>query len=473
MSESGTNLTNGDGAPDERGALSKLKASRLGRSMQGDGLRAKAMRGSSWTIVGFGTGQVIRLGSNLILTRLLFPEAFGLMALAQVFMQGLSMLSDIGVGPSIIQNKRGDDPDFLATAWTMQIIRGFILFAVMVALSYPASRIYEEPMLFPVLIWIGFGAVIQGFQSIGMALANRKMALRELTIIDFLSQIVGVYVMILWASMYPTVWSLVIGGICASLTRLALGHRLLKSSANRFRFDRSAALEIFHFGKWVFVATAMTYFGGQGLRLVQGYFVPIDVLGLISIAVMLGMVVDQLIKRMGSVILFPAFSQIYQDRPDELAGKLREARTKLFFLSFPFFAILIVLGRDLIHVMYDDRYHAAGLFLVISATSSAIAAQRTPFGMVLIATGDVFGHALIKGVTAFARVGAIFVGYSINGVVGMLIADIVAQAIIYPFEAWRLHSKGLWLPIFDLAVFSGYLAIGTLSFFTGPYFFAP
>ena len=67
------------------------------------------------------------LASNLILTRLLFPEAFGLMALGSVVLVGLQMFSDAGIGPSIAQSPRGDDPEFLDTAWTAQVLRGVIL----------------------------------------------------------------------------------------------------------------------------------------------------------------------------------------------------------------------------------------------------------------------------------------------------------------------------------------------------------
>ncbi len=457
-----------DATADTSSGFRKL---RILKSLQGDGLRAKALRGSGWTIAGFGAGQFIRLVSNLILTRLLFPEAFGLMALAQVFIQGLSMLSDIGVGPSVVHSKRGEDQDFLATAWTMQIMRGFVLCLGMFALAYPASLIYNEPLLFPILILIGCNAAIIGCQSIGMALAGRKMALGRVTLIDLIAQVVGIATMITWAWVSPTVWALVGGSVLTALTRLFLGHKLLGSKANRFRFERAAAGEIFHFGKWIFLATAMTYFGGQGLRLVQGYLVPMDILGMISIAMMLGMVADLLAKKLGTMVLFPAFADLHQNRPEMLAQKVKEARTKLFLFSFPIFVVLIVLGRDIIHFLYDERYHDAGVFLVISATSSAIAAQRTPFGMVLIATGDVSGHAVIKAVTAVARVAAVFIGFSYYGVEGMLIADIAAQAVIYPFEAWRLKPKGLWLPMFDLTVFAGYLGLGSLSYFTGPYFF--
>ncbi|MDX2239769.1 MAG: oligosaccharide flippase family protein, partial [Leptolyngbyaceae cyanobacterium bins.302] len=70
-------------------------------------LMQRVIRGSAWTIGGHAASQVIRLGSNLLLSRLLFPEAFGLMALVFTFITGLHMLSDFGVQPNIIQSKRG------------------------------------------------------------------------------------------------------------------------------------------------------------------------------------------------------------------------------------------------------------------------------------------------------------------------------------------------------------------------------
>ena len=95
--------------------------------LRDEGLFARAMRSSAWTIFGFVASQAVRFGSNLILTRLLFPEAFGMMALVTVAMVGLGNFSDVGTGPAIAYNRRGDDPDFLDTAWTLHVIRGVLL----------------------------------------------------------------------------------------------------------------------------------------------------------------------------------------------------------------------------------------------------------------------------------------------------------------------------------------------------------
>ena len=98
---------------------------------------ASARHNAVWTVAGFGAMQVIRFGSTLILSRLLFPDIFGLMALVNVFLQGLQMFTDVGIGPSIIQNKRGDEPDFRDTAWTILVLRGLLLWFCSVLIAIP------------------------------------------------------------------------------------------------------------------------------------------------------------------------------------------------------------------------------------------------------------------------------------------------------------------------------------------------
>src|SRR5690554_3241925 len=126
--------------------LNKMK-----RLLQGTELRRKVYTGSFWVAVGFGSQKALQLASNLILTRLLFPEAFGLMALVNVFIIGVSMFSEMGIRPALIHAKNTDNPHFLNTAWTLQIIRGSVLWGVLCALAYPASRFYSEPILAPLL----------------------------------------------------------------------------------------------------------------------------------------------------------------------------------------------------------------------------------------------------------------------------------------------------------------------------------
>ena len=135
-------------APGEKGAMKGLLA-----------------RGSLWVGIGYGGSQLIRLGGNLVLWRLLYPKAFGIMAIINALMAGLAMFSDIGIGPSIIQNERGADPIYLNTAWTIQAVRGFILAFVAAVAAVPISKFYGEPLLASMLPVVGLGALIAGFNS--------------------------------------------------------------------------------------------------------------------------------------------------------------------------------------------------------------------------------------------------------------------------------------------------------------------
>ena len=154
--------------------MCKVSVTRLLKGFRGDGFRARAMRGSVFTVLNFGGQNALRLASNLVLTRLLFPEAFGLMALVQVMLAGVQMLSDIGIRDKIIQDPKGDEPHVLNTAWVLQIIRGIFLWLVVVLLAAPVAGFYEAPELADLLPVAGIAAVAQGLSSTKVYAANKR-----------------------------------------------------------------------------------------------------------------------------------------------------------------------------------------------------------------------------------------------------------------------------------------------------------
>lgn len=153
-----------------------------------------AVRGAVWTIASYGLSQVLRLGSNLILTRLLVPEMFGLMSLVYVFITALHLFSDLGIGTSLIQNKRGEEPDFLNTAWTLQVCRGVILWFCTLLLAWPIAHLYQQPQFLWLIPVVGLGTVISGFNSTSVFTLNRNMAFGQLAIFELSGQLIGIVV---------------------------------------------------------------------------------------------------------------------------------------------------------------------------------------------------------------------------------------------------------------------------------------
>ena len=110
-------------------------------------LKGRALSATLVTIVGHFGGNGVRLASNLILTRLLLPEHFGIMALVNVALIGLHMFSDVGIGPNVIQHEHGEDRAFLHTAFTVQTARGVWLLIAGCLLAWPIAHFYEIPDL--------------------------------------------------------------------------------------------------------------------------------------------------------------------------------------------------------------------------------------------------------------------------------------------------------------------------------------
>ena len=110
-------------------------------------LKRRTFNSAIWTIVGFGASKALQLGSMLILRRLLIPEFFGIQAIMDTIITGVSLFSDVGVAQSIVNHKNGDTKAFLDTAWTVQVIRGFLLWGVVLLATVPAANFYHDARL--------------------------------------------------------------------------------------------------------------------------------------------------------------------------------------------------------------------------------------------------------------------------------------------------------------------------------------
>ena len=220
----------------------------------------------SWTVLDYGLSQCLRVVNSLLLTHLLVPAAFGEMGLVTTLIVGITLLSDIGLGPSVIQNSRGDQPEFLNTAWTVQVVRGALLWLASIALAIPAAAFYHDPGLRLLLPVLAFNSILTGFSSTGLLTLSRHMGVRRLFVIDSTTQVFSLLVTVGWAWLHPSVWALVAGSLAANGYRLIVSHipAVVPGVRNRFALHRESLREIFHFGKWIFLATARFFCGLPG-----------------------------------------------------------------------------------------------------------------------------------------------------------------------------------------------------------------
>ena len=422
-------------------------------------LKSKVISSSIISVLGFGGTQGLRFVANLILARILFPEAFGIMAIVNVIDIGLTMFSDVGIHPAIIQSKRGEDHDFLNTAWTIQIVRGFVLWGVACLIAWPASVIYGQEILFPLISISGLIAVMDGFQSTAVATAPRKLQLGRLTLVRTVGQFIGILVMIVLAWLYQSVWSLIIGTLVGTFAETILGHLFLPSHKHKLHFELRAARELFNFGQWIFLATLVTFLGSHGLRAIQGLYVSTHTLGLISIAAALAGVFLEVTHHLASSVIFPTLSHIARERKGDVGSTIMKIRKRLLLLTLPGFVALSLASGLIVSILYDERYVDVAQYMAILSIGGALETLAIGFNHAYLALGNSHIHFRLTVLSTLARILCMIAGFHMGGVIGMLFGLTIGALCAYLFSLAFAHKSGWINPLHEAASLA-FIAIG-------------
>ena len=328
-------------------------------------LKRAVLTGSSWTLLSVGAGQLIKLGKSLILTRMLFPEAYGVMAIVWSVLYTLGMLSDAGLAAAAIRHAKAHETNFMNTLWTAKVARGFMIFVVTCLVAYPISDVYLMPDLGWLIPLAGLTMAINGFNSTNVFSQQRQMVYGRLTFIELSNEILGISVMVVWAYFHPSVEAMIGAALICSLYFLAASHLILPGIRNRFAWDSDAAQDIFHFGKWVFLSSAIFLLYTQGDRMLLGHYLDVKMLGIYSIAIMISEIVSGVIGKLNNAVLYPALSRVINQDRQRLKEVFYKTRLGFDFIMVIPIAILMVVASEVIALMYDTRYHAAGWILQI------------------------------------------------------------------------------------------------------------
>lgn len=414
-------------------------------------LEKKAARSSMWTAAGFGLAQVLRLGSNVVLSRVLPPTAFGLMAMVNVVMTFLQQFSDMGIRPSIVRSSRGKDPDFLNTAWTVQVLRGSSLWGIAILAAWPLSLFYKQPILVYLLPIVGFTALCHGLMSTSMATLNRELSMGRLTILELSSQTLGIVVMINWALNLPSVWALAVGPVIGAWTAVTLSHTMLPGIRNRLRWEPEARKELFGFGRWLFLSTGLAFLMAQGDRLILSATVPVGVLGVYSAAVQISAVATGLLGQVSMKVLMPLYSRLNEQGSQELRRGVFRARLVMMAALFPVPALLVPFGDIMVRILLGKEFHDAGWMLQLLAIGAVVDALIVSIWPVILALGDSFRYMVqVIGRTVIVTA-AMVIGLYLGDLKGLILGLAAGRLAGYPILIWAVRPTRTWFPLLDLA----------------------
>ncbi|MFZ2107080.1 MAG: oligosaccharide flippase family protein [Roseiarcus sp.] len=328
------------------------------------------LRGAFWTVGGFGAVLVLRVVSNIFLTRFLAPQLFGLMAIVNTLRVGIELISDLGIAQNIIYSPDANEPDYYNTAWTLQIIRSVLLWLVIVAASVPLARFYDLPILVYLLPVTGIATITSGLTSMSPVILQKRLLFVKLNAYQLILGLFLTPMVILIAYFNRTVWALIFGGLFTSAVTAGTSYFLLPEIKHRFLLNKKFGYEIVSFGKWIFLSSIVYFLSTNFDRLYFAKVVPLEVLGIYSIARSIAELLNAIAGRLGNTVVFP-FVASHSNTPREtLRAGLVSIRAR-FLLLAALGCSLLIAGSDLaIALIYDQRYQAAGWMLPVLAIGS-------------------------------------------------------------------------------------------------------
>ena len=436
---------------------------RLHSLAAGQGLFARALRGSVLTAGSYAFSQALRLGSNLILTRLLYPEAFGLMALVNVVLIGLAMFSDVGVGPAIAQNPRGDEPDFLDTAFSINVARGAILWGMTCLLGWPLSALYGVPELALLLPAAGLSLLASGFNPTRIDTAQRHLLLGRVTVLDLCAQVIGIAAVVGLTLIWPSVWSLVAGAVLGAVARPVIMGWFLPGRRNALRWDPESGRALIHFGKWIFLSTACGFVLSQGDKAILGAYLPLESFGIYNI----GYFLASFPMLLGGTVVQRVMIPIYRDRDlaPENPGRLRRLRFGLTGGILALLAVMAFWGPQLIGLLYDARYEgAAGVLMAVALAQMPLAVGMT-YDQAALAAGQSRIFFGVIALRAVVQTLAFLIGVELGGLAGALIGFAVAGVLLHGALVYLARRFGVWDAAHDL-FFAGVIAASAVTVMT-------
>jgi PST family polysaccharide transporter len=406
------------------------------------GLTTRGLAGMLWTLSGTGVQVAVQLGTMMALARLLTPSDFGLMGAATVVIALSQIVSQVGVGPAIIQRSELR-PTHIRVATTLSCALGLILGAIVWFGAPAIAGFYRMPDLEPVLRGVAFLFPLDGVNTVARALLTRELRFRQFVACEVASYLVGyapVSILLAWSGY--GVWALVMANIAQVAVR-AVTMYLAARYPLRPSLDRTASRQLLSFGFGHSMAQIGSMLSQQGDTLVVGRWLGSAALGVYGRAYTLMVMPATAFGKIVNRVLFPLMAQV-QDERKRLASGYERSLAIVALVSLPVSAFLWVVAPEFIRVVLGPAWDAVVLPFRMFTISLLFRMSSKISDACTKAAGEVYQRALIQWTFAAMVVGGAIIAQR-WGIGAVAVAVSIAMGINWLSMA-RLARKVTGLP---------------------------
>ncbi len=430
----------------------------------------KAVHGGLWLIWLQIVTILASFAGTIVYARLLSPNDFGLVGIALIFIAAVDAFSKTGVEAALIQRKENYN-EYLDAAWTMQIIRGTIIFSIFFIMAPYIANFFDAPRATNIIRIMGFTFLFQSFRNIGIVFFRKDLEFRKQFLLKALPVIFGVVIGVSAAFILRNVWALIIGSLVRGGGEFLLSY-ILHSYKPRFKIDLQQFKKLFTFGRWIFLSAILFFLTARADNLIAGKILGVTALGFYAYSYNF---VDKTIIRISkafSGVTFPAFSKIQDDIPKVINGFIKTLEVLSFF-TFLIAMGIFVLCPEFVTLFLGNKWMpivpvvrilcVSNVLLSIRPSSHFVALRRPNLPFYVNGTRAIFMLISIIPLTLYCGIK----GTALGVLIGIIFS--LPLWFYYTYQLLHVGCKEILnklLPIAIGAGFAGFIVWNLKTLFT-------
>jgi len=296
----------------------------------------------------------------------------------------LDRFTQTGIEEAIIQRKNASE-EYFNVAWTINIIRSLVIFALLYFLAPYAAYFFRDERVDPVIKTISLILILNALYNIGIVHLKKSLSFNKLFIYRFSGNLADFLVAISVALVLKNVWALIFGLLAGHYVRLVISY-FIHPYRPRINLNRNAALEILKFGGWLTGISMIAFLFNQGDDAVIGRVLGTTSLGFYYLAYFISSLPATEISLLVPRVTLPAYVKIGGDTQRLKESYLRVLQMTAFF-SFPCGIGLVLLAKEFTMVFLGVKWKPIILPLQVLALSGILTSIISTGGSLFYACG--------------------------------------------------------------------------------------
>jgi O-antigen/teichoic acid export membrane protein len=400
-------------------------------------LKEKTIRGGLARLCAQVASFVLRLGSLMLLARLLGPKDFGLVGMVTAFTGVLTLFRDFGLSAAAIQQKNVTHEQTSTLFW-INIFIGVLLGLLAVACAPAIAAFYHEPRLFAVTVVLALGFLFNAAGVQHSVLLQRQMRFTALAITNTVGLIVGTAIAIGGAKAGYGYWALVAMTVTVPLIS-TVGFWLTTGWVPGMPHRRVGIRSMMRFGGTITLNGLISYVASNSEKILLGRFWGVDALGIYGRAYQLINIPTENLNSAAGEVAFSALSRL-QDDPTRLKSYFLKGYSVVLALTLPITVACALFADDIVRVLLGPKWSDAAAIFRLLAPTILVFAIINPLFWLLSSLGLVARSLKMGLIIAPVMIASYVLAlpYGPRGVAFAYSAVMVLWVI--PVIAWSVHG---------------------------------